>query len=140
MSSIRFEEFDRVLQELNPNLRTFPSRTKRSSMIYLRGNYHPDSGKYGLSEQLAYPSPSHGAFPKYDFLDKAGLPARGYTSVFKLLVKKRLINKDRLRALIPQALDPSRGRPKRKADEDEVPKIPIHQLAPRPVHIPQRHA
>src|ERR1019366_9990579 len=61
VSSIRFEEFDRILGELNPNLRPFPSRTKRSSMIYIRGNYHPDSGQYELQEQLAYPSPSHGS-------------------------------------------------------------------------------
>lgn len=96
-------------------------------MIYERRSYHPDSGAYGLNEVLAYPSPFHGSFPKYDFLDKAGLPARGYTTVFKMLARKRLINKDRLRALMPQALDPARGRPQRKAETNEALPVPVHQ-------------
>lgn len=105
-------------------------------MIYLRNSYHPDSGMYGLNEVLAYPSPSHGSFPKYDFLDKADLPARGYTSVFKMLVRKRLINKDRLRALLPQALDPARGRPQRKAEADEAPPVPVYHAPIREVGAP----
>ena len=137
MSSIRFEEFDRILRELNPNLRTFPSRTYRSSMIYLRNSNHPDaSGRHHLNEVLAYPSPSHGAFPKYDFLDKAALPGRGYTTVFKLLVRRRLINKDRLRALLPQALDSTRGRPQRKVEKDAAPfDIPVHAAPVRATRL-----
>ena len=131
MSSIRFDEFTRILGMLNPRFRTFPSRTKRSSMIYIRNSFHPDSGKYGLSEVCGYPSPFHGSFPKYDFLDKEGLPSRGYVSVFKILVRKRLVRKDRLRALLPQALDPSRGRPQRQVDADAPLPVPVHQLAPR---------
>ncbi len=126
MSSIRFDEFARILGELNPRIRLFPSRSKRSSMIYIRNSYHPESGKYGLGEVCAYPSPLHGSFPKFDFLDKSNLPARGYTSVFKMLVRKRLINKDRLRALLPQALDAACGRPQRKAETDAPPPIPVH--------------
>lgn len=130
MSSIRFEEFGKILRELNPRIRLFPSRSKRSSMIYLRNSYHPDSGMYGLTEVCAYPSPLHGSFQKYDFLDKAGLPARGYVSVFKLLVRKRLVNKDRLRGLLPQALDPARGRPQPPVEKDAPPPVPIHYTAP----------
>ena len=99
-------------------------------MIYIRNSYHPDSGEYGLSEVCAYPSPLHGSFPKYDFLDKSGQPARGYTSVFKMLVRKRLINKDRLRTLLPQALDPSRGRPQRKAEADAPLPVPVYRGDP----------
>lgn len=55
MSSITFSEFGRILSELNSDFRLFPSRSKRSSMIYLRGGYHPDSGKYDLNEVLAFP-------------------------------------------------------------------------------------
>ena len=125
MSSISFDEFNRVLKELNPRFRTFPSRT-RSSMIYLRGNYNPDCGAYGYNEVLAFPSPSHGSFPKYDFEDKGGTVGRGYTTVFRMLVRRRLVSKDQLLAFLPQALDPARGRPTRKAESDAPPPVPVY--------------
>lgn len=133
LSSISFAEFERVLRVLNPRLRIYPSRTTRSSMIYIRNAYHPDSGAWGLSEVYGYPSPFHGSFPKYDFYDCEGLPGRGYTTVFKTLVRMGLINRDRLRHFIPQALDPAKGRPQRKVEKDEVPEVPIHALPVRNV-------
>lgn len=144
MSSISFEEFDGVLSKLNGNLRTFPSRSKRSSMIYERRSYHPDSGLYGLCEVCGYPSPFHGSFPKYDFIDKAGRVARGYISVFKLLVRKRLINKDRLREILPQALDAARGRPTSQGEKDAPPPIPVYAAPVRDTGVellrnPRKH-
>lgn len=138
MSSISFEQFERVLKQLNPRLRLGKSRSTRSSMIYVRNSYHPDAGQWGLCEVYGYPSPFHGSFPKYDFLDCEGLPGRGYTTVFKTLVRKGLLSKDRLRQLIPQALDSARGRPQRKVEKDDVPQVPIHALPTRTVGFLQK--
>lgn len=130
MPTISFRRFKDVLAELNPRLRVYESRTTRNSMIYLANGNHALASELGLRELLGYPSPCyHYSFPKYDFLDVSGGLGRGYTTVFKMLVSKKLIDKKRLRMLIPDALDACRTRPKRiTPDEKDASPVRVHSF------------
>ena len=130
MASISFSKFKRILYALNPKIRVFESMSTRSSMIYLDNGNHDLANEQGLREICGYPSPCYNiSFPKYDFIDNAGLLGRGYTTVFKILCMKKHINKDRLRALLPHALDPTRHRPEVIRHEEKQ-LIPVYANAP----------
>ena len=134
MASISFSQFKRILYRLNPKLRVFEARSTRSSMIYLDNGNHVLASEHGLREICGYPSPCYNwSFPKYDFLDHTGMMSRGYTTVFKILCLKKHINKDRLRKLLPHALDPMSHRPEVIRHEDPETKgfVPVHAFAPR---------
>jgi hypothetical protein len=99
-------------------------------MIYLSNSNHRLAGDHGLREICGYPSPCYNfSFPKYDFLDNESKLGRGYASVFKILVMKKLVSKDLLRAILPHALDSQRYRPKVEV-KVEKPLIPIYSAAP----------
>jgi hypothetical protein len=133
MSSIRYQKFFRVLKKLNPDFRFFPAIRGRAAMIYITQPSHPDCNRLGLQEVVGYPAEIHGSFPKYDFVDIGGMRGRGYSSVFKILVRKRLIDRHRLVALIPGALDPGITEPEQfiKREKPDVPQIPIYRIPVR---------
>lgn len=140
MASISFSMFKRVIKELNPKLRVFESFSTRSSMIYLSNSNHGLAGEHGLREICGYPSPCYNhSFPKYDFLDNENKLSRGFASVFKILVMKKLINKGLLRMLLPHALDAQRGRPKPPVKVEKS-WIPIYSAAPTKTNMVLRKA
>jgi hypothetical protein len=98
-------------------------------MIYLDNGNHEFASEVGLREICGYPSPCyHFSFPKYDFLDVQEKLSRGYTSVFKILCTRKLIDKKQLRDMLPDALAACRMRPIRKPDNEENPLGPVHAL------------
>ena len=140
MPSISFQKFYRTLKILNPNFRFFPAIRGRAAMVYLNEPRHPDCNRLGLQEVVGYPAASHGSFPKYDFVDSAGMRGRGYSAVFKILVRRRLIDRRKLVELIPGALDPGLTEPERfiKKEKPDVPQIPIYHMPTRPVAVARR--
>jgi len=140
MASISFSYFKRIIKELNPKLRVFESFSTRSSMIYLSNSNHGLAGEHGLREICGYPSPCYNhSFQKYDFLDNENKLGRGYASVFKILVMKRLISKDLLRMILPHALDSQRVRPKPPVKVEKS-WIPIYSAAPMKTNLAIRKA
>ncbi len=133
--------FKRILRELNPSLKVFEARSTRSSMIYFANGNHYLAGESGLREICGYPSPCHFySFPKYDFIDHEGMLNRGYTTVFKILCLKKLIDRAKLRKLLPHALDPHHFRPEVPVHEDPETKdfVPVHGFRSDQLHKPKQ--
>lgn len=135
MGAISWSKFRSVLKKLNPKVKIIWTLHPCAEMIGWYGPRVHDSTTYGMNELCGLPSPRFFInFPKYDFLDEDGRVHRGYTSIFKILVRAKLIDKARLLKLLPTALAPSSRRPKpHNYEVDDEPEIPMHPLEPVPV-------